>query len=859
MVRLILNVIGRIILEKIMKHQKIKLIAFILAFVAQFASAPLAAADVIPLKVNAADTVAGYASLLTAPMLNAGKEVVFVVEKPDSSVIRIPAEADLDGVARADLYGHQTKQAGVYKVALYYPGTTDATPQNTFAVYPDVVSPTQSMIQATHPMVEADGLDQTFVTVTLFDAYRNPIQDHQVNLISSDSNVTVEPINSGVSDENGRASFEISSRYTGVSVFTPMDTSANVVLSDRAEIVFHAPTRSDREVGGNSLTLNGLMANASQDLNVLPGPVDHFEVEGLPSSLKVNTDQTLTIVAKDKDNNVAKNYTGTILISTPNDENAVLPNNGEYTFKESDQGQFTFNLALRFTQTGNQTIQILDKDDWTISGEYEVNVTSGQAINVPTDDSLVIKSPLDGATFGTGSVVITGQGDPNINLKIFGDDIKIADTETDTDGFFTYQVQNLSGGSHTFYVMSEQGQVSDAVTITVDTLPPLLSDFQISPSGLVSPSESLSVSLTAEPGLTQATLRFQGVEKTLLPQQGQSGVYAGVVTAPAAAGTYPVDLILVDDLGNTSEFLGQASIQVQESSLILPPQVRSLQAVSSATGVDLTWDPIMNHTDAIATYKVYYGTNFNRLDQVAQTTDSTPALTVSNLTTATQYFFAVTAVDVKGNESGQKSPVIAISTTGGMDELDAFMPDDTLINADNVADFDLFESISNQDSMMPVATSGNQQLMGTPSSGMMTLSWQPFAGVTAANYKVYFGLTSGQYDDYLIVPGHQTTAVVQDLIDEVPYYFAVVALDAQGNEISPLSAEFQGIPSGTVFHTASGDQITSSQPTYESPLSNFQLSRVPSQEETGAAVWWLVSLSILFASGFYFYGRKRLI
>jgi len=370
--------------------------------------------------------------------------------------------------------------------------------------------------------------------------------------------------------------------------------------------------------------------------------------------------------------------------------------------------------------------------------------------------------------------------------------------------------------------------------------------------------------LTTEPGLTDVMLRFQGVEKQLLAQQGQAGVYTGVVAAPATAGSYPVDLILVDDLGNQSQLLGQAMIQVQDQSAVTPPQVRNLQALSSVMGIELNWDPITNHIDAIANYNIYYGSNFNSLDQVLQTTNSTPNLIIPNLLPATQYFFAVTAVDVKGNESQQKSAVIAISTEGANEamtnDLDSFIPDN-LINVDNVADFDLFESISNQGSgsQTPVASLNNNPLMGTASSGIMTLSWQAFPGITAANYKVYFGLSSGQYDDYMLVPGTQTTAVVKDLIDDVPYYFAVVALDAQGREISPLSLEFQGIPSGSQFHSASGDQVTTSESDYISPLSNLQLSQVPNQEQTGAAVWWLVGLSLLFATGFYIYSRKRFI
>ncbi|MDH5597131.1 MAG: Ig-like domain-containing protein, partial [Candidatus Peregrinibacteria bacterium] len=426
---------------------KIKSLILALSIAAQ-AFAPAALAGYLNVRAYANDTVAGYASLLRSSVLTPGKDIVFVVEKPDTSVVRVDAEADLEGIARADLYGHQTKVAGTYKVALYYPGTGDASPQSTFMVYPDRVSQTQSFVNSTVQMVEADGVSRSFVTVTLYDAYRNPIKDHQVRMISSRTEDEVTAVNGGVTDEKGQANFKVTSGYPGVSVLTAMDASANVVLEDREEIVFYAPSSSG--IGGNYYSTDMLQASIIQDAQaqeVLPGPVDHFEIEGLPAQIKVNTDQTMTIVAKDKDNNVAKNYTGAVLISTPDDENAILPNNGEYTFKEADQGSFTFNLALRFTTVGKQFIQVLDKNDWKIAGEIEVEVIPEQAITVPdVSASLVIKAPLDGAEFGSNIVVVSGQGNPNINLKVFDSDVKIGDTETDSDGFFSYQASGLSAG-----------------------------------------------------------------------------------------------------------------------------------------------------------------------------------------------------------------------------------------------------------------------------------------------------------------------------------------------------------------------------------------------------------------------------
>ncbi|MFH0838392.1 MAG: fibronectin type III domain-containing protein [Patescibacteria group bacterium] len=833
-----------------MLKNKIKSIALAFAIASQVL-APAAFADFLSVRAYGTDTVAGYASMLKSSMLGSNKEIVFVVEKPDSSVVRVSAQADLEGIARADLYGHQTKQAGVYKVALFYPGTADASPQNTFMVYPDQVSKTQSMVSSSTQMVEADGISRSFVIVTLYDAYRNPIRDHQVRLISSRPEDDITAINTGITDESGRASFRMTSKNTGVSVFSAMDASANTVLQDREEVVFYAPT--PKAVGGNFFSTSALQAdivNAANAQEVLPGPVDHFDIEDIPSTVKVNTDQTLTIVSRDKDGNVAKNYTGTVLISTPDDENAVLPNNGEYTFKEADQGKFTFNLAFRFSQVGHQFVQVLDKDNWKIAGEKEVEVIPQQAITVPeVTSSLSIKSPVDGGKFGSNLVVITGQGDPNINLKIFDDDVKIGDTETDSDGFFSFQAKSLAAGSHTFYVMSGSGQVSKSVTINVDTIPPVLNSISVTPSGVVQPGQTLNVVVTSEPNLDEARIRIQGVEKELLPDSGQPGTYAVSITAPASAGSYPVDVILADDLANRSEMRAQKTILVEAEAVTLPPTVTNPEGIAGDSEVLLTWDAVSGHITGIAGYKVSYGISYENLDQTAQTEGNATSLKISNLQNGTQYFFAVKAVDAKGFESAEPSTVIAVTPVAPAEE----------IVKEEGAGEGLQPSAPETGTGMPPASLYNNPLMGTASSNTISLVWQSFPGVAAARYKVYFGLNSGQYDDYTATVDNSTTAVVNDLINNVPYYFAVVALNYAGNEISPLSAELKIAPSGSGFQSLPAGQVTGGRASYVSPLSNMQFAQVPAQEETGPNMTWIVIIAITFAGGIFYFNKRRLL
>lgn len=832
-----------------MLKSKIKILLFTLLLTLQGLAIPTTEAATLNVKAYGTGTLAGYPSLLRSSMITPSQKVIFVVEKPDGSVVQIPAQADLEGVAKIDLFGNQTKKAGVYKVSLYYPGTKDTSPQNTFAVYADKVSATQSTIQAVEPMLQANGIENTFVTVTLYDSYRNPVKNHAVKLISSLSDVEAEGVNGGMTDKSGRAHFKVSSKYAGVTTFTAIDSTANTILKAREEVVF-TPVTTSREIGGNYFT-TGLSADILNDQGVLPGPIASFEITGLPNSIKINTDQTFTITAKDANGNVAKNYTGTVVFSTPNDKNATLPLNGEYTFKESDQGQFTFNLALRFSQMGDQVLTVTDKENWNIKGETNVTVTSGQVINQPSGTNLAITAPLDGGQFGTNTLTLSGKGNPSINLGIFVDDMKVADAETDTDGFFAHQLTNLSAGTHSFYVMSDQGQVSETVTVEIDTMPPVINTLNISPEGTTTPGKMLNISLNSEPKLAKVQVRVQGVVKDLLPVQGQPGNYAGNLAAPARVGSFPVDVILVDELSNRSELLNQKTIVVQNTAQTYPPQVQKVEALAGNGEVTLSWAPVENHSTSIVTYHIYYGTQMNQLNQELQTQTNQALYKISGLQNEQQYFFVVTAVDSKGLESAENSQVIAITPQAP----NSTSPSSTNNEPIDVLDFDLFGSAPEINSVQtPVQISEStltQPLTGVPSDTAMNLSWQPFAGITAAGYKVYFGLNSGEYDDYVLVPGTRTSVTIRDLINEIPYYFAVVALDSNGKEISSLSPEFQGVPTGRAFHSAASDQITPSQPSYVSPLANFQLSKVPANGQVGMASTILVALSILIGGGFY--------
>ncbi|MDH5596857.1 MAG: fibronectin type III domain-containing protein, partial [Candidatus Peregrinibacteria bacterium] len=248
--------------------------------------------------------------------------------------------------------------------------------------------------------------------------------------------------------------------------------------------------------------------------------------------------------------------------------------------------------------------------------------------------------------------------------------------------------------------------------------------------------------------------------------------------------------------------------------------------------------------------RVHYGTDFEALTETAETADDSTTIKISNLENDTQYFFAVSAVDSK-NEEGVKSITIAVTPVADEEVTEE--------GEGEISEDDLNPSAPETETPalnLPPASLYNNPLGGSASSNTVTLTWQAFPGINAAYYKVYFGLRSGQYDDYVLTPDNRTNFAVQDLINNLPYYFAVAALDFSGNEISPLSAEFVITPRGAGFQSLPADQVIPGQPVYRSPLENFKLAKVPGQEATGAEALWIALASVFFAAMFYFYKRR---
>jgi fibronectin type 3 domain-containing protein len=209
----------------------------------------------------------------------------------------------------------------------------------------------------------------------------------------------------------------------------------------------------------------------------------------------------------------------------------------------------------------------------------------------------------------------------------------------------------------------------------------------------------------------------------------------GYTAAGLTKGTsYSFAVTAVDTSGNESDHSGTVSATPVDD--VVPAVPTGLVATPGDGTVTLAWTA---NTDAdLAKYKVY------KDGVLLDGNVTTNGYTAAGLTKGTSYSFAVTAVDTSGNESDHSGTVSATP----VDDVDPAVP---------------------------------TGLVATPGDGTATLSWTANTDADLAKYRVY--------RDGVLIRGSVTasTYLATGLTNDIPYSFAVTAVDTSGNESEPTT------------------------------------------------------------------------
>lgn len=785
--------------------------------------APLSAQAARQVQAYGVDTIAGYSALITTNAISANTDVEFKIVKPDQTELTLTSKTEADGIARLDLYGYHTRQAGEYLVAARTSSVDNFSAYNDFEVYADDLSDTYSTVEASDTSLDADGRSEVTITVNLQDQYRNPLSNQIVSLISSRAEDNIRALNTGT-DQNGQAQFAVSSSTVGISTFSVMDPTSGTILTERPKVVFVEPIDS---IGGPTQTLQASFLGTTSN-NDLVGAVSRLEISDLPAQAAANETVSFVVNAVDVNGNLVSNYTGTVYFSTTDSE-ATIPQ--KYTFTSEDLGSHEFELAIRFQTKGTQTITITDLDDAAVLGNANIIVTD----KIDAEGKITLDTPQSG-TYTTNAFTLSGTGIALTDVDLYDGSAQLGTVAVNSDGEYSYDVDGLSDGTHIF--QAKTGDIeSNKVSVMVDRTGAQIEDIYTVPANPITVNTPFILYLETDSGLASVKAIFDGAQYTLTEDAEQDGLYTANMLTGDTPDNYPVDITLEDDLGNKTSNPGAHIVEVIEDERYT--KVYGVVATPGNEQVTLTWRETPNASSYLVEYGIESGNYFESIDTEEPITNTV----IKELINGRKYFFVVTALDEDGYPmTGQSEevsatpfapePVLNLSAEAGDTEAylkwqkyenaskyyvyigiesgkytAGFMTADAtnnataynLINGQRyyfaVIALDenekVMSSLSNEATIIPVAPPV-VDLAAEPGNTKVDLTWTAYEG--AASYAVYIGVQSGSYADMFKTSNPNPGATAYDLVNGQLYYFAVIALDTNDNVISTLSNEVSATP-----------------------------------------------------------------
>lgn len=403
------------------------------------------------------------------------------------------------------------------------------------------------------------------------------------------------------------------------------------------------------------------------------GALSKFNFENIPSTIYAGDFLSLKVTASDALDQTVMNYTGKIHFSVESGDEFAVTLPADYTFVTQDVGSHTFSLAFMFSDVGYYSLKTCDAVNVTICGQQDFTVVS-KTVDPGDQSSITVTSPISG-TASNNVQVVSGTTAPGSSLKIFDNDLEIGAATADINGVFSFTTSQLTDGFHKIYVaeIDEGGTIvntSDLIEVNIDTSGPNITNIVFEPSNQVSAGVQAVVKLYTQEKLAQAAMIIDSNIYELV--EDPSGFYVATFTTPNNPGAYNVSFDVVDNTGNETRIDNMAVLNVKMHNIddtgtgtTIPPvftigDVIGLTASGSSGRIILNWTPAES-SFPIKNYRVFYGFSPNEMSNVIDTFTNATTWYIPNLSNGVQYYFAVAAVDDKGNISQHLSNIV-IST-----------------------------------------------------------------------------------------------------------------------------------------------------------------------------------------------------
>lgn len=393
---------------------------------------------------------------------------------------------------------------------------------------PGAVSAAQSTVAASPGSVTADGSAAASVTVTLLDAYGNPVPGKTVGLASSRGATDTVSAASGASSASGVVTFTVKSTTAGAPTFTATDVTDGLQITRAASVTFTA----------------GPVSWQQSTLTVSPASI---VADGTTAS-------ALTVTLRDVNGNPVSGKTVTISHLEWPQVGTVSAASGP----SSAAGVVTFTMTS--TVTGTARLQGYDATDsvglWATFPS--VTFTAGPVVDAR---STVVASSARAFASGPGAATVTvtlrdanGNGVPGKTVTLASsrnalDAISPASGVTDGSGAVAFGVGSSTFGSSVFsandttdaLALSQQAAVTFTRYLAFTTQPPA------STAAATPFSPQPVVALQDASGNVDAS--YAGTVTLAIGTNPGGGTLAGTAVVAASAGVATFSGLSIDKAG----------------------------------------------------------------------------------------------------------------------------------------------------------------------------------------------------------------------------------------------------------------------------------------------------------------------
>ena len=556
------------------------------------------------------------------------------------------------------------------------------------------------------------------VTVTALDQYSNVATGYRgtVSFSSTDARATLPTAYTFTAADNGVHTFT-----NGVTLVTP---------------------------GSQTLRVTDGTLSTSAMTTVQGGAAVALQLTGVPPATPAGAAFSVTVTARDQNNNVATGYRGTVTFSS-SDARATLPAN--YTFTAADGGVHTFTNGVTLVTAGNQTVSLTDG---TLNASAATTVQAGTAASLQLTG--VASAVAAGAAF---SVTVTARDVYNNVAGGYRGAVSFRSTDVRATLPAGYTFTAADGGVHTF---------TNAVTL------------------ITAGGQTLSV--------TDGTLNASAAT-TVQPGPAAALQLSGVPSSVVAGTAFTVTVTALDQFNNVATaYQGTINFSSTDAGATLPP---SYTFTNADNGVHTFTNAVTLVTAGTQTLSVTDGTL-----STSATTAVQPGTAValqltgvpSTVVAGTPFMVTVTALDRYNNVATGYQGTVGFSSSDPGATLPASY---TFTAADG--------GIHTFSDAVTLVTAGSQSLTATDG----TLSTSAGVSVTPAPavalvLSVPSGVTSG-------TPFDGTLTAVDPYGNTDVNYTGTVSFstsDPDPGVVLPASYTFSAADQGSVFFPGGFTLIT---------------------------------------------------